>query len=104
MVWEIWQNLFFDFICIALGVPIGGRPSTPKCDKQTTHMTIQLSRKPRRLIKELNEHTETHAAAALFSAARKLPAIRLKTILATTDFSEAAMEGVRFARSFAERF
>lgn len=57
-----------------------------------------------KVIQEVDVQKEPGAAAALFKAARKLPAIRLKRILATTDFSEVAMDGVRLADWVAERF
>jgi len=67
-------------------------------------MKIKPSKKLGKLMREVDARTEPRAAAALFKAARKLPAIRLKKILVTTDFSESSMEGVHHAAWIAERF
>jgi nucleotide-binding universal stress UspA family protein len=67
-------------------------------------MKIKPSKKLGKLMWEVDARTEPRAAAALFQAARKLPAIRLKRILATTDFSESSMDGVHHAAWIAERF
>lgn len=55
-------------------------------------------------MREVDVWKESSATAALFKAARKLPAIRLQRILAPTDFSESAQTGVRLANWLAERF
>jgi nucleotide-binding universal stress UspA family protein len=67
-------------------------------------MKIKTSKKLGEIMRGVDERTEPRVAAALFKAAQQLPAIQLKKVLATTDFSEAAMEGVRLARWFAGRF
>lgn len=64
-------------------------------------MKIKPSKKLNKVILEVNPRTQPRVAAALFRAARKLPAIRLKKILAATDFSPASLEGVRYADSLA---
>src|SRR6185437_14519447 len=56
-----------------------------------------------KLIPRINARTEPRIAAALFQAARKLPAVRLKKILVTTDFSKFSMAGVRYAAWLAEK-
>ena len=67
-------------------------------------MKIKPAKKLTEVMREVNVWKESSAAAALFKAARKLPAIRLQRILAPTDFSESARAGVRLANSLAERF
>jgi nucleotide-binding universal stress UspA family protein len=52
---------------------------------------------------ERNPRTESRAAASLFNTAQKLPALRLKKILATTDFSKISLVGVRYAVSLADK-
>lgn len=74
---------------------------------QTTEikiMKIKPAKKLTKAIREVDAWKEPSAAAALFKAARKQPAIRLKRILATTDFSAVALDGVRLAEWLAERF
>lgn len=67
-------------------------------------MKIKPAKKVTKVMQEVNVWKESSAAAALFKAARKLPAIRIQRILAPTDFSESARTGVRLANWLAERF
>lgn len=73
----------------------------------TTHETITMKIKPSQKLKkailEVNPQTEPRVAAALFRTARRLPAVRCKKILTTTDFSKSSMEGVRYATSLADK-
>lgn len=55
-------------------------------------------------MREVDERSEPRVAAALFQATQKLPLVRFKKLLVTTDFSETSMTGVRYARSFADHF
>ena len=55
-------------------------------------------------MREVDVWKGSSAAAALFKAARRLPAIRLQRILVPTDFSESAQTGVQLANWLAERF
>lgn len=71
---------------------------------KTKIMKIKPTKKLTKAMREVDVRKEPSAATALFKAARKLPAIRLKRILATTDFSEVALDGVRLADWVAERF
>jgi nucleotide-binding universal stress UspA family protein len=66
-------------------------------------MRITRSKKLEKIIPSVNARTEQRVAAALFQAARKLPAVRLKKILVTTDFSKFSMAGVRYAAWLAEK-
>ena len=66
-------------------------------------MKTQLSKKRRNLVLERTSRTEPRAAASLFKTARKVPALRLKKILATTDFSKISLVGVRYAVSLADK-
>jgi nucleotide-binding universal stress UspA family protein len=66
-------------------------------------MKIKPSAKFRKLVLEVNARTEPRLAAALFKAARKLPAIRFKKILAATDFSDLSMRGVQYAISLGNK-
>jgi nucleotide-binding universal stress UspA family protein len=66
-------------------------------------MKIKPSQKLEKLMREVNARTEPRAAAALFKAARNLPAVRLKKILATTDFSKLSRIGLRYAVSLADK-
>ncbi len=66
-------------------------------------MKIKPSKKLEKLMREVRAGNEPRAAAALFGAARKLPAVRLKKILVTTDFSDLSMAGVRAAVSLAHK-
>lgn len=66
-------------------------------------MKIKPSKKLKQTILEVNPQTEPRAAAALFKAAQKLPTVRLKKILATTDFSASSQAGVRCAVAFAKK-
>jgi nucleotide-binding universal stress UspA family protein len=66
-------------------------------------MRITPSKKLAKLITDVNARTEPRVAAALFQAARKLPAVRLKKILATTDFSKFSLAGVRYAAWLADK-
>ena len=66
-------------------------------------MKIKPSKKLETLMREVRARTEPRAAAALFGAARKLPAVRLKKLLAPVDFSMFSMAGVRYAVSLADK-
>jgi len=66
-------------------------------------MKIKPPKKLEKTIREVRAQTEPRAAAALFAVARKLPAVRLKKILATTDFSKPSLAGVRYAVSLADK-
>jgi nucleotide-binding universal stress UspA family protein len=81
-----------------------GRPLLTRRDKRMTGMKNKPSKKQGKLIREVDERSEPRVATALFNAVRKLRAIRFRKILATTDFSQAAMEGVGVAGWFAQRF
>ena len=60
-------------------------------------MKIKPSKKLEKLMREVRARTEPRVAAALFHAARNLPAVRLRQILAPTDFSTFSFKGVRYA-------
>lgn len=66
-------------------------------------MRITRSKRLAKLISDVNARTEPRVAAALFQAARKLPAVRLKKILATTDLSRFSLAGVRYAAWLADK-
>jgi len=66
-------------------------------------MKIKPEKKLKQVILEVNPRTQPHIAAALFRAARKLPAVRLKKILAPTDFSAISQAGVRYAQVLADK-
>jgi len=66
-------------------------------------MRITPSKKLEKLIPGVSTRTEPRVAAALFQQARKLPAVRLKKILVTTDFSRFSMAGVRYSAWLAEK-
>lgn len=72
------------------------------CNKNIA-MKITRSKKLRRLMQEVDPRTEPRVVAVLLRAARRLPVVRFKKVLTTTDFSVASMEGVRFAVSFADK-
>lgn len=55
-------------------------------------------------MREVRARREPRVAAAMFgAAARKLPAVRLKRLLAPVDFSMFSMAGVRYAVSLADK-
>jgi nucleotide-binding universal stress UspA family protein len=66
-------------------------------------MKITRSTKLETLLLDVNARTAPRVAAALFQAAPKLPAVRLKNILATTDFSKSSLAGVRYAAWLANK-
>jgi len=66
-------------------------------------MRITPSKKLKELMLEVNARTQPRTAAAFFQAARKLPTVRLKKILAATDFSDLSMHGVQYAFSLADK-
>ena len=66
-------------------------------------MKIKPSKRLEKTIREVRAQTKPRAAAALFAVARKLPAVRLKRILATTDFSKLSLVGIRYAVSLADK-
>lgn len=65
-------------------------------------MKLKPSKKLGQLMRELDERNEPRVAAALFRATPKLPSVRIRKVLVTTDFSETSMAGVMYARSFAD--
>jgi nucleotide-binding universal stress UspA family protein len=67
-------------------------------------MKIKPTKNLGKLMRETGERIESRVAAALVKAARKQCATQLKRILATTDFSLASLEGVRYAVWMAQRF
>jgi nucleotide-binding universal stress UspA family protein len=66
-------------------------------------MKIKPSTKLEKLMRDVRARTEPRAAAALFAAARKRPAARLKKILVPTDFSDLSMAAVRAAIPLAHK-
>jgi nucleotide-binding universal stress UspA family protein len=66
-------------------------------------MKIKPSKKLKQAIVEVNPRTQPRVAAALFEVAQKLPAVRLKKVLATTDFSASSQVGVRRAVALAKK-
>jgi nucleotide-binding universal stress UspA family protein len=66
-------------------------------------MKIDPSKKLKQFIVEVTPRIQPRMAAALLAVAQKLPAVRLKKILATTDFSASSQVGVRCARAFAKK-
>ncbi len=66
-------------------------------------MKMKSSKKLETLMREVRVRTEPRAAAALFGTGRKLPAVRLKKILAPVDFSKFSLGGVRYAALLTNR-
>ena len=66
-------------------------------------MKIKPSKKLNQAIVEVNPRTQPRVAVPLFAVAQKLPAVRLKNILATTDFSASSQAGVRCAVALAKK-
>ena len=66
-------------------------------------MKVKPSKKLGKLMVKVDSRTKPKVAAAFFSVQRRMPTVRLKKILATTDFSASSMEGVRYAVSLAEK-
>jgi len=66
-------------------------------------MKIKPSKRMENLAREVQAQREPRIAAALFRSAHKLPAVRLKRILATTDFSKLSLAGVNYASWLAEK-
>src|SRR3954452_13369434 len=67
-------------------------------------MKMKPSKPLERLMFEINTRAEPRIAAALFTAPRKVPAVRFKNILSATDFSQLSMKGVQYAVSLGQKF
>ncbi len=66
-------------------------------------MKIKPAKTLKRVMLEVNPKTQPLVASALFRAVRKLPAVRLKKFLVTTDFSASSQTGVRSAVALARK-
>jgi nucleotide-binding universal stress UspA family protein len=66
-------------------------------------MKIAPSKTMENLVRQVYAQREPRIAAAFFRSAHKLPAVRLKKILATTDFSKLSLAGLSYASWLAEK-